>query len=189
MGTVGTVRQGDREISAHGHIFRITAVYGVAGECGCVAEVLHAVRAEPAIAIDAAHPGDTNASSDGQIGGSAFCHFADNLMAGNNARLDGREIAFDDVEIGAANAAGKDFEQDVSGLGLRPRDILDREPSGPVWSTRGRKRLLSSRTPLTTSLRRRRSHCIGCRGLGGMMDSDTVSDFREGKARWSSFSA
>ena len=50
-------------------------------------------------------------------------------MAGDDARLDGREVALDDVEIGAADAAGQDLEQHLSGLRLRPREIFDRNPT------------------------------------------------------------
>jgi hypothetical protein len=50
-------------------------------------------------------------------------------MARNDARANGREIALDDVEIGAADATGMDFEQDFSGARLRPGEILNRDPA------------------------------------------------------------
>jgi hypothetical protein len=79
-----------------------------------IAEVFHLVLAEPAIAVYPAHPGDAYARSDGQVNGCGLDHFADNLMAGNYARADGRKIALYDVKVGAADAAGMDFEQDFS---------------------------------------------------------------------------
>ena len=65
------------------------------------------------------------------IGNSArgsINHLADDLMAGDEARLNGRQVAFDDVEIGAADATGDDFDKDVPGLGFRPWEILYRKP-------------------------------------------------------------
>jgi hypothetical protein len=94
-----------------------------------IAEILHLVLAEPAIAVHAAHPGDTHASSDGQFRGWRFHHFADNLMTGNNARADRRKIPLYDVEICPADAAGADFEQYLSGPRLRPGNVLNREPA------------------------------------------------------------
>jgi hypothetical protein len=129
VGIVEARRQWNGEIGANRHILRIAAVHRVAGKYGMIAEVLHLVAAEPAIAVHAAHPGDAHARSDGQVRGCAFHHFADDLMAGNNARPDGRQIAFDDVEIGAADATGDDFEQYLSGLRLRPGNVLNREPA------------------------------------------------------------
>ena len=92
-----------------------------------IAEVLHIVAAEPAIAVYPAHPGDAHARSDGQLRGCASDHFADYLMARNDARANGLKIAFDDMEIGAADATGMDFEQDFSGARLWPGNILHRQ--------------------------------------------------------------
>ena len=60
--------------------------------------------------------------------GCALHHFADDLMAGNDARMEGLEVALDDVEIGAADAAGDDFEQHFAGLGCGARDLFDGKP-------------------------------------------------------------
>jgi hypothetical protein len=93
-----------------------------------IAQVLHVVATEPAIAVDPTHPGNANARSNGQFRGCALYHLADDLMTGDDARLNGRKIAFDDVEIGAADATRDDLEQYVSGLPLRLREILNRNP-------------------------------------------------------------
>jgi hypothetical protein len=116
------------EVGADGGEVGIAAVDGVAGEDGVVAEILQPGAAKPAIAVDAADPGDADARADGERGGSTLDHLADDLMAGNDARLQRLEIAFDDVEIGAADAAGEDFEQDFAGLWLRARDVFEPEP-------------------------------------------------------------
>jgi hypothetical protein len=94
-----------------------------------IAKVFHAVAAEPATAVYSAHPGDANAHSDGQIGSCAFHHLADDLMSGDNARPDGREIALDDVKIGAADTTSNHLEQHLSGLRMGLRKIFDRHPT------------------------------------------------------------
>jgi hypothetical protein len=98
-----------------------------------IAEVFHVVAAEPAIAVHPAHPGDADARSNRQIQGCAFHDFADDLMTGNDAWTDGREIAFDDVEICAADATGNDFEKHLAGLRLRLGEIFDGNPVS--WGT------------------------------------------------------
>jgi hypothetical protein len=77
------------------------------------------VTAEPAVAIDAAHPGDACARADGDVRREAFDDFADNLVAGKEVRLDRGQVAFDNVEIGAADAASEDLEENVVGTGRR----------------------------------------------------------------------
>ena len=106
----------------------IAAVDRVAGEDGAVAEVLHVVAAEPAIAVDAADPRNAYARAGGEGCGCAFHHFADDLMAGNDARVQGRKVALDDVEIGAADAAGDDLEQNFAGLRIGMGDFFDGKP-------------------------------------------------------------
>jgi hypothetical protein len=93
-----------------------------------VAEVLHVVTAKPAIAVDAADPGDADARADGEGCGCAFNYFADDLMARNDARMKGLEVALDNVEIGAADAAGDDFDEDFAGLRVGTGDIFDGKP-------------------------------------------------------------
>ncbi len=116
------------EIGAHRGELGVAAVDGVAGEDGMVAEVLHVVAAEPAIAVDAADPGDADARACGEHRGCAFDNFADDLMAGDDAWMERREIALDDVEVSAADAAGEDLEEQFAGLRLRARDVFDGEP-------------------------------------------------------------
>ena len=104
------------EVGAGEGVLGVAAVDGVAGEDGVVAEVLHAVAAEPAVAVDAADPGDADARAERKLGGGAVDDFADDLMAGDDARVERRKVALDDVEVGAADAAGEDAEEDVAGV-------------------------------------------------------------------------
>jgi hypothetical protein len=75
--------KGKDEIGASQSVFSVSAVDCVAGECRRVAEILHIVLAIPAAAIDAAHPGNTDAGSDWEIGCSAIHDLAHDLMTGN----------------------------------------------------------------------------------------------------------
>jgi len=75
-----------------------------------IAEILHAIAAEPAISVNPAHPGDADARPDRQIRGCAFYHLADDLMTRDDARLYRREVTFDDVAVGAADPAGNDLQ-------------------------------------------------------------------------------
>jgi hypothetical protein len=97
-----------------------------------VAEVLHAVAAEPAVAVNTADPGDADARAGREGCGCAFNNFADDLMAGDDARVQGLEIALDDVKIGAADTAGEDFEQHFAGLWFRTRNSFDGKPCAGV---------------------------------------------------------
>ncbi len=117
-GDVGVVEgggQGEDEVGADEGVFGVAAVDGVAGEGGVVAEVFFVAEAEGAGAVDAADPGDADAGVCGEFGGGAFDDFADDLMAEGEGLVDEREIAFEDVEVGAADSAGEDAEEDVIG--------------------------------------------------------------------------
>jgi hypothetical protein len=125
VGIVQPRRQWDREVGANRRIICVAAVHRITCKCGTVAEILHVVTAEPAIAVYPTHPGDADACSNGQIRRCAIHYFADDLMPGDNARPDWRQVALDDVEIGAADATGHDFEQYLSGFRLWLRQIFD----------------------------------------------------------------
>jgi len=57
--------QGVGEVFAHESKLCVPAIDGVSGECRMIAKIFHLMFAEPAIAIDATHPRDTDALSDG----------------------------------------------------------------------------------------------------------------------------
>jgi hypothetical protein len=63
------------------------------------------VTTVPAIAIDAAHPGNTGTRPERQIRGRAFDYLAHDLMTGNELVSKRRQISFHDVQVGATNAA------------------------------------------------------------------------------------
>src|SRR5579863_2796084 len=116
------------EIGADGGVLGVAAIDGVAGEDGMIAEVLHLVGAIPAVAVDAADPGDAGACAEGEFRRSAFDDFADDLVTGDDARADGGKIAFNDVEIGTADAAGDHLEKDLAGTGARSGNVLNADP-------------------------------------------------------------
>ena len=108
MDVVQAGRQGINEVGAREGVFGVTTVDGISGENRMVTQVLTAMTAIPAIAVDAAHPGDTHACPEWQLGGRAIHDLADNLMTGYEPRLERGQIAFDDMQVGAADSAGHD---------------------------------------------------------------------------------
>ena len=56
-------RQWNREISPNRGVFGVTAIDGVAGESGPIAEIFHAVTAIPAPAVHTTHPGNADTRS------------------------------------------------------------------------------------------------------------------------------
>src|SRR5207248_1557798 len=65
--SVEAFRHGIGEIGAARRVFGIPSIDCVAGEDGMLAEVLHGVRAVPAVAVDAADPGDAGARAEGEF--------------------------------------------------------------------------------------------------------------------------
>jgi hypothetical protein len=59
----------------------------------------------PAVAIYATHPGNANSRSERQLLRSAINYLSDDLMAGNEFRLNRRQISFRDVQVRTAHAA------------------------------------------------------------------------------------
>jgi len=88
---VETGGQGKCEIGADERVFGVASVDAIAGEDRLIAEIFHVVAAVPAVAIDAAHPGNADARAGRelagqQIGRGAFDDFADDLVAGDETR-------------------------------------------------------------------------------------------------------
>jgi hypothetical protein len=52
-------------------------------------------------------------------------HFAHDLVAGDNAWLERTELAFDDVQVGAADPASADAKEDLAGLRRRNWVVFD----------------------------------------------------------------
>lgn len=117
--------QRKNEVCAHENILGVATIHGISGENRLVAEILHAVMAVPAIAIDAAHPGNADARSHWQLLGRAFDYFSHDLMAGNKARSKPREVSFDDMKVSPTHSASDDPQQHMSHLELWTRNVFD----------------------------------------------------------------
>jgi hypothetical protein len=117
--------QRKNEVCARENIFGVAAIHGISGENRLVAEILHAVMAVPAIAIDAPHPGNADARSHGQLLGPTFDDFSHDLMAGNKAWPERWKFSFDDVKVSATHSASDDAQQHMSHFELWTRDIVD----------------------------------------------------------------
>ena len=123
---VGVLRgNGERVGGVGGDVFGITAVERVAGETGPIAQVLLAAAAELATPARGAEPGYADTVADLEAGNvRADGHDApDDLVAWNDVRLWIGEFAIDYVQIGAADGAGRDAQQDVVARGRRHRAL------------------------------------------------------------------
>jgi hypothetical protein len=95
---------------------RVAAVEVVAGEARRLAEVLAAGEAEAARAVRPAEPRHSEALP--------VLRPADDLVAQDEWKLRIRQLAVHDVEIGAADAAGRHAEPDLAGRRHRRRNLL-----------------------------------------------------------------
>ena len=101
----------------------VAAVEVIAGEAGVVAEVLAAGAAVAALAVGPAEPGDADAVA----GREALRPLAragdgaDDLVARHQRQRRLAELAVEDVQVGAADAAGADRDQHLAGAGNRVR--------------------------------------------------------------------
>ena len=119
MKIVKSAREPDDKIAAGDGELRVTAIHGIAGERGGVAEIFAAAQAITAGPVGAAEPGDAHARAEWKIGRGSSCNFADNLMARDQGLTDWRQFAFDNVQIGPAYTASPDFDQDLTGRRFR----------------------------------------------------------------------
>ena len=134
-GDLGVVECGGErvdEVGAGGDVLGVASVDGVAGEGGVVAEVLFVAEAEGAVSVGSGDPGDSDASALGEFVGCsfyglAFDDLAYDLVAEDEVVAEGREVAFVDVEVGAADSAGEDAKDDVAGREFGARDVFDGE--------------------------------------------------------------
>ena len=106
---------GQREtiILVGSRVFRVTAVQRVAGETRLVAQVLAPAQAKAAMPAGVAQPGHAQPLPDGEAL-DLFAlgdHDADDLVAGYQRQFRLGEFAVQDVQVGAAHAAGADLEQ------------------------------------------------------------------------------
>ena len=116
------------EVAARDHGRRVAAVDVVARERRCVAEILATLATEPAGAVRAAEPRDADARTDRDVAlARRLDHRADDLMARHDLRVPRREFAFDDVQIGAAHAAGMHLDAHLTGRERGHLASLDHE--------------------------------------------------------------
>jgi hypothetical protein len=83
------------------------------------------MTAVPAIAVHATHPGNADSRSERQICGCAFDYLSHDLVARNELRSKRRQISFNDMQIGATDAASNDFEQNMPSFKVGPGSVRD----------------------------------------------------------------
>src|SRR5437867_650600 len=110
-------------------VVREAAVGVVASELGALAEVLAARRAVRAGAARAAQPREAHARArlEARRPGARALDPADDLVAGNDRRPDERQVALDEVEVGATDAARADPDEDFVRARLGDRALLEAE--------------------------------------------------------------
>ena len=127
VGVIEGVRECVDEVGADEGVFGVATVDGVAGEGGIVTEVFFVAETEGAGAVGAADPGDADACACGVFVCCALDDLADDLVAEDEGIVDEGEIAFEDVEVGAADSAGEDAEEDLIAGGGGAGNVFDLE--------------------------------------------------------------
>src|SRR5207248_8189452 len=97
----------------------------IAGEAGLIAEVLisaPAVFTSPASPAEPGHP-DPVADLEAVDPGSGLGHRADDLVTGHQRQLRPRQLAVENVQIGATHGAGVDLDLHLSRAGRGPRQL------------------------------------------------------------------
>ena len=104
------VGDGEGETLIRQDMVGVAAVNVVAVEESGLAEVLAATLAEGAAAAGPVHPRDADSGPDFETFnlGAQFLHDTNGLVTWNQGRFSGRELTFDYVEVGAADATGRD---------------------------------------------------------------------------------
>ena len=131
------VKVGNREgiVGSRGRKFGIAAIEGVAGELRSLAQVLALRAAEAAAAAGRAEPRYADAVADLEPGdpGSDRNDAADDLVPGYDVGLGVLQLAIDHVQIGAADPASGNADQDLPALGGTDVALdLDERPAGPI---------------------------------------------------------
>lgn len=121
--------QRENKVSPGNCVLRIPSRDGVPGESGRVAEIFQTSLAVGASTVGSAEPGNADARAAGNFFRGAADNFTDDLMAWNHARLLGRQVAFDDMQIGAANTTGTHSQENMSDVELRSCDVGDLQRS------------------------------------------------------------
>ena len=159
--------RGNTKSDAGQRIFCISAIHGIAGKGGRIAQVFKTVLAIPALPVNPADPGNSNASAQRKVRRAACGDLAHDLVTGNQSLAKRWEFAFDDVQIGPADAAGPHSQKDLPGRGRGLRNLLNPEegalksyPARSGWRLSWRNSLrpspgrLSVLAPLLHAVRR-----------------------------------
>src|SRR5277367_1033592 len=118
MRVLDTVGQGEKKPAVRDHRFRIAAIACPAMKLGVRAQVLLAAPTKRADAAGEAQPcrADPHARRERPDRGADFRYAADDFVTRNDSWRAPRQVAVDDVEVGAANAAGAYLDDDVGRL-------------------------------------------------------------------------
>jgi hypothetical protein len=99
-----------------------------------IAEIFHALLAEPADAASISEPGDSNSITDLMVRHAAAdkVDAADDFVARNDRIFDAGKLRVDHVEIGSANPARTHLDANLPLTGDRVRALfhLERRPRG-----------------------------------------------------------
>jgi DNA-binding MarR family transcriptional regulator len=108
----------------HG-VLRIAAVEPVTGEASTLAEVLAPGVAVPALPAGPTEPGHPHplARSKALSPGPETLDDSHDLVTGDQRELRIRQLAVDDVEVGAAHAAGTHPQEHLAGAGIGEREV------------------------------------------------------------------
>jgi hypothetical protein len=117
--------QGESKIGANDRVFRIAAVHRVTGKRGRIAEILHAELTIPARAVGSSNPGNAYTRADRKILRCSGYDFADNLMSGDHSGAKGRQVAFDDMQIGATYSTYPHTQKNLTWRWLRPHNFAN----------------------------------------------------------------
>jgi hypothetical protein len=121
-----------REALRHHRVVGEAAVGVIAAELGMLAEVLASALTRLAESTGVAQPRDahTVAGLEAPCARAPALDSTDDLMARHDRWPDERELALDDVQIGAAHAARADADQDLAGFRRWRRSSFETKRSG-----------------------------------------------------------
>jgi hypothetical protein len=157
--------QGEAVVRLRLGIFGIAAIGLVAGEGRCVAKVLAAGAAIGTNPASASEPGDADALAGREAGDAVpqLLDRTDDFVSRHDRQLRVGQLAVDDVQVGAADAAGAHLHDDLAGSGSRPGHFdQSQRLAGPLQAHGSHRRLLSARKAMIlTSIVRLRTRNRG----------------------------
>src|SRR5260370_1418599 len=111
------------------NVLRIAAIDGVAGKGGMVAKILRSSAAVLTSAIGVVQPSNAYSRADwkARCAGSQRFDQTDDLVSRNYRRFLGNQFPFNHVQVGAADAAVGDANQDLPVGGLRSGIVREHE--------------------------------------------------------------